>query len=78
MKKVLIGLRMPYHDPLEKIIMENAAEVALREEGVTATVKVVGAGHGYIAAQDTAIEVAEELAKIAEAAARGIYDRSVP
>jgi len=75
MSDVMIGLHMPYHDPLEKIVMENAAEVALRERGVTATVKIVGKEQGYIAARGHTIEAAEELAKIAEEEARSIYDR---
>lgn len=78
MPDVLIGLHMPYHDPLEKIVMEYAAETALSERGIDATVEIVGTDQGYIAARGQSVEVAKELATIAENAARDVYDRQVP
>lgn len=77
MADVLIGLHMPFHDPLERLAMEKVAEGKLLEHGVTATVRIVGTEAGYVAAQGHSIDDAKRYADIAEEAAWGVYGREI-
>ena len=81
MVDVLIGLHMPYPDPLTKLGMERAAEVKLQEHGVTAEVKIVGMESGYVAVRGAtgkhSLQDAQRFADIAEEAAWDVYGRSI-
>ena len=75
MIELLLGLRVPYRDPLEKLAMEAAAKAALKERGVIARVEIVGDSTPYIAVQGGSLEDAQRLADIAEEAAMDVYGR---